>query len=388
MRPQLLVAPLAVLFMLLGMVIGVVRLLFFGGVTSQPFLPNLLPYHGEIMVFGFLAVLIVVERYIGALPFKLKRSMHYMPPLVALGAVLKIAGLLWSLQAVNIVGSVVLAMGLTVYVYLLWAVGRYSAQPLPMRFMMLGGLLLLITALVTVDRPAVGNLSLTLLMLSFPVFTILGERIELSRFLAPAVHARARWGLGLAVLASALLLLDLKFPAAVPDSAFALWALLVAALVVPLFWAERPLMSGELSVGLSRYLGRHLVVAYLWLMLGLALIVVLAVAGQDRPLFDASTHSIAVGFVFTMIMAHAPVIAPALLGRGVVVARLSYYPLVLLTLGNLLRVGGYGLEEAGLRVGAVVGVSGLAVLLAIMVFAVMMVRALFAPQEQAVDKVV
>jgi len=40
------------------------------------------------------------------------------------------------------------------------------------------------------------------------------------------------------------------------------------------------------------------------------------------------------------------------------------------------------------RVGAVVGVSGLVVLLAIVAFTVMMVRALFASQEQVVDKVV
>ncbi len=382
MRLQLLVVPLAVLFMVVGVVIGVVRLLFFGGVTAQPLLPQLQPHHGELMVFGFLAVLLVTERYIGSLPFKLNRSVHYMSFLVAAGAVLKVVGLVLSLGALNAVGSVVMAMGLVIYLYLLWAVGRHSAQPLPMRFMMLGGLLLLLTALITISKPATGNLALTLLMLSFPVFTILGERIELSRFLAPAVHARARWGLALAAAASALLLVEVLFPTSVSGAIFIVWALLVAALAVPLFWAERSLMRGP-AVGLSRYLGRHLLLAYLWLLLGLALVVVLGVSGLDRPLFDASTHSIAVGFVGTMILAHAPVIVPALLGRQVAPARLNYYPLGLLTLGNLLRVGGYGLEEAGLRLGVMVGVSGLVVLLAIITFAVMMLRALYWPGREA-----
>ncbi|MEK7848164.1 MAG: hypothetical protein AAB270_04515, partial [Chloroflexota bacterium] len=358
MRPQLLAVPLAILFMLLGVVIGVVRLLFSGGITAQPLLPRLNPFHGELMVFGFLAVLIVTERYIGALPFKLNRSIHYMTYLVAVGAVLKVAGLVAGRQPLDALGSIVLAVGLVIYLYLLWGVGRQSAQPLPMRFMMLGGLLLLLTSLITIGKPATGNLALTLLMLSFPVFTILGERIELSRFLAPAVHARARWGLGLVAVASALLLVEVLAGTGVARLIYVAWAVLVAALAVPLFWAERPLMRGG-TAGLSRYLGRHLLLAYLWLLLGLALMVLLAVAGQDKPLFDAATHSISVGFVGTMILAHGPVIAPALLGRAVAVARLSYYPLVLLTLGNFLRVGGYGLERAGLEVGLVVGVSGL-----------------------------
>jgi len=102
---------------------------------------------------------------------------------------------------------------------------------------------------------------------------------------------------------------------------------------------------------LHRYLGQHLLLAYSWFFLGLVLVIVWAAVRGGSALYDASVHSLAVGFVGTMILAHAPVIAPAILPRTIAQEKLNLLPLELLTVGNLLRVGGYVLKGAGLPPG-------------------------------------
>jgi hypothetical protein len=51
-------------------------------------------------------------------------------------------------------------------------------------------------------------------------------------------------------------------------------------------------------------------------------------------------HAIFVGFVFSMIFGHAPVIFPGVVGIAIPFRRFFYVPLVLLHTGLLLRVGG------------------------------------------------
>ena len=372
MRPQLIVVPVAVLMMLLALVAGVFRLLALQGMVAQPPLATVFPFHGEIMVFGFLAVLITTERYLGSLAFKLNPIVHGMPFLVALGAVLKVVGELAGVDLMNTVGSILLAVGIAIYIYLLLAVSRQSAQPLPFRFMVLAALFLLMGNLFSLRGSPVGNINFTLFLLGFPILTILGERVELSRFLAPAVYRRGEWGLWAALMAFLLLL--------VQDGRLlvALWAVLMALATLPLMGSELALVRvGQTSPQkLHRYLGQHLLLAYSWFFLGLVLVIVWAAVRGGSALYDASVHSLAVGFVGTMILAHAPVIAPAILPRTIAQEKLNLLPLELLTVGNLLRVGGYVLKGAGLPLGGVVGVSGLFILAALLAFAWVMTRSL------------
>src|SRR3972149_272268 len=350
MRPQLIVVPVAVLMMLLALVAGVFRLLALQGMAAQPPLVTVFPFHGEVMVFGFLAVLITTERYLGSLAFKLNPVVHGMPFLVALGAALKVVGELAGVDLMNTVGSILLAVGIAIYIYLLLAVSRQSAQPLPFRFMVLAALFLLMGDLFSLRGSPVGNINFTLFLLGFPILTILGERVELSRFLAPAVYRGGEWGLGAWLLAFLLLL--------VQDGRLlvALWAVLMALVTLPLMGSELALVRvGQTSPQkLHRYLGQHLLLAYSWFFLGLVLVIVWAAVRGGSALYDASVHSLAVGFVGTMILAHAPVIAPAILPR----------------------VGGYMLQGAGLPLSGVVGVSGLFILAALVAFAWVMARSL------------
>jgi hypothetical protein len=78
---------------------------------------------------------------------------------------------------------------------------------------------------------------------------------------------------------------------------------------------------------------------YAWLGIGGALF--LRHPGQMAgPYYDAALHSIFLGFVFAMILAHAPIVFPAVLGIPMAFSPLFYLPLVLLDLSLLLRVTG------------------------------------------------
>jgi hypothetical protein len=65
--------------------------------------------------------------------------------------------------------------------------------------------------------------------------------------------------------------------------------------------------------GLTRYIAVALLAGYFWL--GVAGLLGLRFGGETAGLhYDAFLHSIFVGFVFSMIFAHAPIILPAVTG--------------------------------------------------------------------------
>jgi len=56
--------------------------------------------------------------------------------------------------------------------------------------------------------------------------------------------------------------------------------------------------------------------------------------------YDAELHAIFLGFVMSMIFAHAPVIIPSVLGRPMPFRNYLYIPLVLLHVSLILRLAG------------------------------------------------
>jgi hypothetical protein len=142
---------------------------------------------------------------------------------------------------------------------------------------------------------------------AFLALTIAGERLELSRILAPGRRALALFWGTVAVLLGGLAALPWLADAGVRTVGFSLAALA--------FWLLRYDLARRTFrfAGLHRFAALCLVTGYLWLALAGALA---AVGGADMGslLYDAATHAFFVGFVFAMIFAHAPIIAPMLLG--------------------------------------------------------------------------
>lgn len=71
-------------------------------------------------------------------------------------------------------------------------------------------------------------------------------------------------------------------------------------------------------------------------------------AGGGGVTYDAMGHTIFLGFVFSMVFAHAPVIVPAVLGVAFPYGRALYAPLALLHVGLAIRLLGGLLESVPL----------------------------------------
>jgi len=91
------------------------------------------------------------------------------------------------------------------------------------------------------------------------------------------------------------------------------------------------------QAGLTRYIAFCLLAGYGWLFVG----GLLGVAGgflPGSPLRDATLHAIGLGFVFSMIFGHGPLILPALARVRVAYHPVFYGPLVVLHVSLVLRV--------------------------------------------------
>src|SRR6185437_3997334 len=175
----------------------------------------------------------------------------------------------------------------------------------------------------------------------FLVLTITGERLELSRMTGTARRGRRLFA-GAAGLFAAGLLASLAAgpaPAAgvVPPGIRVSGAGLVAlALWLARYDIARRTIRGH---GLTRYLAAALLTGYAWLAVAGGL---WAGMGQmtDGGAYDAELHAIFLGFVMSMIFAHAPVIVPSVLGRPLPFRSYLYVPLVLLHASLVLRLAG------------------------------------------------
>ena len=100
--------------------------------------------------------------------------------------------------------------------------------------------------------------------------------------------------------------------------------------------------------GLPRYVALCLLAGYAWLGLAGGL---MATQGLQpgTATWDAALHALLLGFVFSMVLGHAPIILPAVLRVAVPFAPRLFAPLVLLHASVALRVAGGLAGSAGLR---------------------------------------
>lgn len=91
--------------------------------------------------------------------------------------------------------------------------------------------------------------------------------------------------------------------------------------------------------GLSRYIALCLMSGYVWLGVGGA---VMAGAGLEpsRPSYDAALHALLLGFIFSMVFGHAPIVFPAVLRVALPYHPVFYAPLILLHVSLALRLLG------------------------------------------------
>jgi hypothetical protein len=297
--------------------------------------------HGPLMICGFFGVVIALERAVA-----IGRSWAYLGPLFAgIGTLLVLA-------AGSSVGAWLQAAGATVLLAATADVVR--RQPALFTFTLLLGALAFVVG--CVSWAAGGAVSAVLpWWLAFLVLTIAGERLELSRFRPPSVAATRVFAAILAAIAVALL----AALAAAPWSArlFAAALLALAAWLLKQDIARRTVRGA----GLTRFIAVCLLSGYFWLAVGAA---VLLAAGDLQPgtaAYDAALHALLLGFVFSMVFGHAPIIFPAVLRVSVPYSVSFYAPLALLHGSLVVRLLGDATGRFDLtRLGGLLGALALA----------------------------
>lgn len=274
--------------------------------------------HGPLMVLGFLGTLIALERAAA-----LRVRWGYLAP-----GLLGLGGLALITPAPSVVGQVLLLDGTVVSVAVLLALWQRRHDDAVL-VEVLGACMAVLAALLMLR---VEVAVVVPLLAGFLVLTIAAERIELAGLHLPADSGRILVGFAAVVCATASLV-----PLA-PDwgaRAFGLALLALVAWLGPRDVARRTIRS----TGLPRYAAAAMLAAYAWLAVGgLAWTVVGATTNPQAH--DLVVHTLFLGFAMSMVLAHAPVILPAVLQRAIPYRPGFWIPLVLLHLTLAVRVVG------------------------------------------------
>ncbi len=282
--------------------------------------------HGVLMIPVFFGGLISLERAVA-----LRRRWAWLAPLLhgAAGLVLVLGGrALWAIPLL-LGGAMIFVAMFVVIVRQHWA--AYTVlMALAVSFLAIGdglwGLL---------GWPVY---RVVFWWVAFLVLTIAAERLELGRLQRLSRGAQAAfWG------ATALVVVGLAAPAAGVR-------LIGAGFVALALWLLRYDVSRKTVrlKGLPRFAALCLLSGYIWLAVGG--LWMLAQGAQAAGLaYDGMLHAVLVGFVFSMIFGHAPIIFPSMLGRLAVFHRRLYVPLWGLHASLALRLLGDAFRLPALR---------------------------------------
>ncbi|WP_298885853.1 hypothetical protein [uncultured Serinicoccus sp.] len=314
-------APVLILGGGLALVAGLDAALTLSGLPAPVGSARLAVLHGPLMVLGFLGTVIALERAVA-----LRTTWPLLAP-----ALLGAGALALILLPQPLLGRLLLVQGMLLLVVVYLALWRRNCD-----------LLVSVQALGAVHAAAAGLLltrvevaTVVPLLIGFVVLTIGAERVELARLAMPGgaeatliAHAAGLTGAALAAV---------------------LWPatggrLLGVSLLFLTAWLVRHDVARRLvrTSGLPRFAAAALLTGYAWLAVAGLGLVLLGSPAVSAAGYDIVVHTTFLGFAMSMILAHAPVILPAVLRVRLPYTAAMWGPLVLLhvtLLGRVLTVG-------------------------------------------------
>jgi hypothetical protein len=308
---------LALVALLAGLWAGLQRL----GLDLPALRPPLAAEHGPLLVLGFLGTQIGLERAVA-----LRRGWAYAAPTAAA------AGALWLIVGLPAdPGRALLAFGGAALVAVFVAVHRL--QPSWHNVVMgLGAVAWLVGALLWLDGWTVATVVPWLA--AFLVLTIVGERLELSRMRRPSRAVRGALLAAVAVFGAGVIVAG-----ASPQVGVRLAG--VGLLAQALWLARYDVARRTIRMpGATRYMAIALIAGYAWLAVAGCVWLASGTLAGGGFAYDAMVHAIFLGFVFSMVFAHAPVIVPAVLGVRLPFTVAMYVPLVALHVSLVIRLAG------------------------------------------------
>lgn len=306
--------------------------------------------HGVLLVLGFVGTVVALERAVAA-----GRALGYLAPAaLGLGAILLVS------PVARTVAATLLLIGTAGLLALYLPLWRRSAD---IAVLIQAGGAVLATGAALLWLAAVPIPDLIGWLSGFLILTIAGERLELARVTALSFRTEAV----LAGLAAAFIV-------------GALAALLWPTAGYPTLGATLLVMTGWLAwhdiarrtvhaTGLPRYMAVCLLAGYGWLLLPAAIWLLTGQVTAGRG-YDAIVHAVMLGFVMSMIMAHAPVILPAVLRHPLPYTPAMYAPVILLHASLLLRiaVGDARDIEGAVQIGGVLNIVAVLGFIAVAIY--------------------
>lgn len=300
--------------------------------------------HGMLLTLGFVGTLISLERATAY-----ARPLGFIAP-----ALLGAGGVLMIVAPVPLIAAkIVLAAGAAAFVLLyipLWQ-RQYDAALLTQ---LLAAGLALCGAVIWIGQSEMTRVIPWLI--GFLVLTIAAERVELARITMGA-HAGSRllvhaWAVT-AALAVGLVL---------PDFGAILLGVVLLSLTGWLIVHDIARRTIN-AAGVTRYMAACILAGYVWLTV--AALVLLLGYPTAQPAYDAVIHAVFLGYTFSMIMAHATTILPAVLRIALPYRPAFWAPIAVLQVALIVRVwigDGLGIPAAW-QIGGVLGVAAIVLFL-------------------------
>jgi hypothetical protein len=281
---------------------------------------SLAAFHGPLMVSGFLGTVISLERAVA-----IGKRWAYLGPLTAtLGGLALVVNLNWLVGAsLMVIASGILSIA-TLHIFIRQRALFTMTLVLACLSWLIGNFLWLSGMDIAHVVPW---------WLGFLVLTIAGERLELSRILPISLTSKIVF-----MLIVTLFLLGAVVATLSKDLNVRIVSVAMIALA---FWLLRQDVARHTikQRGLTRFVAVCLMSGYVWLMVG-------GIVGLHSPQlmpsssYDAFLHAILVGFVFSMIFGHAPIIFPAVAKVKTPYHPTFYLPLIVLHLSLIIRIAG------------------------------------------------
>ena len=282
--------------------------------------PDQLIAHGPLMVCGFLGTLISLERAVGLGA----RWAYAAPVLAAAGAVLLDAGQFGPAGAMLMTGASLVVVAIFVVI---------CRRESSLFALTMGAGALAWCAGIALWLAGFAIYRVVFWWIAFLVLTIAGERLELNRLLRPTPLVRAAFAAATAlVCAGAIAGLRVESLGV---------RILGGGLLATAVWLARNDVARRTirQHGLTRFMAVALLGGYVWLAIGGILGIANAPASPG-VLYDAMLHAVFLGFVLSMVFAHAPVIFPAILGAPLRYRPAFYAHVALLHASLALRLTG------------------------------------------------
>ena len=294
-------------------------------------MPSGLPpvLHASWMVSGFLGTLICLERAVA-----LNRLAGYLAPLSS--ALSVIAMIAPPLRPVAPLLAAIASLGLTAILFHFYRRDKqlyFAIMTIAPLFWLVGNLLWFRQTPFVLVMPWWAG---------FLILTIAGERLELSRLrqLTPSVKT-AFLGTNFLIIGGILLSLQNLLAGM---QVFATGIILLSGWLLRYDMVRLNLRQQ----GLPRFVAVSLLTGYIWLITAGALIFTWDGVGAG-PLYGAFLHAIFLGFIFSMIFGHGPLIFPAILRVTITFHPTFYGHLILLHISLLMRIIGDLLPNPILR---------------------------------------